>query len=164
MEFVLGAHIKPFCSKRCSDIHKDKIYNNPGNGPEMPRLNASKISDDGYVAIVKAIVSRAGRDVMNFKPGTRVRLQAEEFFRSEYFATLTGLDGEAVLRDLQKNQKKRKKGGLRMRKVLCVETGVEYESINAAAADHNVHSKTLFDALHGRGYTADGLHWKFVEG
>ena len=163
MFFKVEQPIKPFCCKECSDKWHERDYNDPKNGPVMPRLKKENITDEGYVAIVKAIIGRAGRDVSNFKPGTRCRVLAEEFFRTEYFAALTGLDGEAVLRDLQKSHKERKRGGLRMRKVLCVETGVEYESINAAAADHNVHSKTLFDALHGRGYTADGLHWKFVE-
>ena len=136
--------IKPFCCKECSDKWHERDYNAPENGPVMPRLKKEDITDEGYLALVKAIIGRAGQDVMHFKPGTQVRANAENFFRTEYFAALTGLDGEAVLRDLREAHKERKKSGLRRRKVLCVETGSVYESITTAAADYNVYSKSLY--------------------
>lgn len=171
MYFRLGVGYKPFCSKRCSDIHKEKMYNHPDNGPAMPRLKVENITDEGYIALVKAIVARASHDVTKFKPGTQVRIQAEKFFESEHFSNLTGLDGEAILRDLRKKADKkkpetrgRKPGGIGIpRSVLCVETGVMYSSIKAAAEATGCHRSCIQEVCTKRRSKTNGLHFKYVE-
>mgnify|MGYP003292675617 CR=1 FL=1 len=166
MLFKEGIKIRQFCSKQCSEAFKEKEYNHPSNGPVMPHLKAENITDEGYIALVKALVSRTSLDVTHFKPGTRARMDAEQFFESDYFTALTGLDGEPILRKLHEEYErkyKHKKNRYRMRKIRCVETGVEYESINAAAADYNVSSKSLYDALHDANITLCGWHWRYVE-
>lgn len=173
MEFKLGAYIKPFCSKRCSDIHREKMYNAPDNGPAMPPLKVESITDEGYIALVKAIVARACHDVTHFKPGTQIRIQAEKFFESDHFANLTGLDGEAILRDLRKKAEKRKPD-TRGRKpkptpigtprsVLCVDTGVMYSSIKAAAEATGCHKSCIQEVCAERRNKTRGLHFKYVE-
>ena len=156
-----------FCSKRCSDIRKEKEYNDPFNGPRMPHLKAENITDEGYLALVKAIVTNASHDVTRSKPGTRVRAEAEKFFASEYFNSLTGLNGEAVLRDLQSPQKANaRKTGIKRcipRPVVCVETNEVFPSIEAAAFAHKCHASSIQHVLAKHRNRAGGVHWKYAE-
>lgn len=55
------------------------------------------MSDEGYINLVNAIVSRARSDIMYNKPGSSERIDAEAFFRSPWFEQLTGGDGRAAL-------------------------------------------------------------------
>lgn len=171
MYFRVGVHIRQFCCKECSDKFKEKQYNSPETGPLMPHLKAENITDEGYVSLVKAIVARASHDVTHFKPGTRVRVEAENFFLSDHFNALTGLDGEAILRDLRKKAEK-KKPETRGRKpktfgspraVLCVETGVMYSSIKAAAEATGCHRSCIQEVCTKRRNKTSGLHFKYVE-
>jgi hypothetical protein len=169
MYFQAGVHIRQFCCKKCSDKFKEKQYNSPETGPVMPHLKAENITDEGYIALVKAVVSRASHDVTHFKPGTQVRIQAEKFFESEYFATLTGLDGHAVLRDLLNQGKKKKpdksvaKPKNKGRPVQCIETGVVYGSIKEAAIACNLHQKCIQSVCMKRRNMTGGFHWRYVE-
>lgn len=168
MYFQHVSQVNTFCSKACYHEHRRKQLTIVDDGPVMPPLDASKITDEGYVALVKAIVKQASRDVTNHKPGTRVRVQAEKFFESDYFAALTGLDGQAILRDLHEeyNKKKRRltedKAFVR-RRVRCVETNKEYKSIKAAAEACGISGKMLQQHLSGISKSAGGLHWRYVE-
>lgn len=169
MHFKMGTPIKQFCSLQCSNMHKEKLFAREESGPVMPPLKAEDITDEGYIALVKTIVARASHDVTHFKPGTQVRVQAEKFLESEYFSALTGLDGQAILRDLREEYNKNKhrpnedKAFVR-RRVRCVETDKEYKSIKAAAEACKISTKTLWDHLNGGSKTAAGLHWEYVEG
>ena len=49
------------------------------------------------------------------------------------------------------------------RSVLCVETGVIYESVANAAESCGIKYNSLSATLHGRNQTSDGYHWKFVD-
>jgi len=51
----------------------------------------------------------------------------------------------------------------RRRKILCVETGIVYNSYKAAGDSCNRHNKRVYDALIGVQKTAGGYHWKYVE-
>lgn len=64
----------------------------------------------GFENLVAGICRQAREDFIKYPPGSGRRISAERFFRSDYFAVLTGLDGEAILRDLAKkyNQKQRR--------------------------------------------------------
>ena len=107
MYFRPGDRWRDYCCKECSKKHHAYEYNAKENGPVMPPLDVSRISDEGYLAIVKAIVSRASDDVTRYKPNTRIHQEAATFFKSEYFHNLTGLDGQAILRDLLKKPEKK---------------------------------------------------------
>ena len=170
MYFQAGVHIRQFCCKECSDKFKEKQYNSPETGPVMPHLKAENITDEGYLALVKAIVARASHDVTHFKPGTRVREDAEKFFGSAHFSNLTGLDGEAVLRDLREKGKKAKPDAngkkiskSAVRSVLCIETGVMYASIKAAAQATNCHPACIQEVCAKRRKKTHGLRFKYVE-
>jgi hypothetical protein len=167
MYFQAGAHIRQFCCKECSDKFREKEYNSPETGPVMPHLKAENITDEGYLALVKAVVARASHDVTHFKPGTNVRIQAERFFESEYFTALTGLDGQAILRDLRKPDKKKAHAApgrkLHHRPVQCIETGVVYGSIKEAAIACNLHQKCIQSVCMKRRNMTGGFHWRYVE-
>lgn len=164
MYFQAGVHIRQFCCKECSDKFKEKQYNSPENGPVMPHLKAENITDEGYVSLVKAIVARASLDVTHFKPGTRVRVEAEEFFLSDHFANLTGLNGEAILRDLTKQSKKPDTRSRKItRQVRCIETGVVYPSIVAAGREHKCNPRSIQDVCAKRRNMVGGLHWEYVK-
>lgn len=169
MEFKLGEPVKLYCSKQCSDMSKEKQFASEDSGPPMKPLTAESITDEGFLALVEAIVARAGEDVMHFAPGTQVRVQAENFFKSEFFSALTGLDGQAVLRDLREATKKKKPETRnkkpRNRACQCIETGVVYNSIKEAAKAYNCHPSMIQDvcAKNGKRQRAGGMHWRYVE-
>lgn len=169
MEFKLGENIKLYCSKQCKDMSREKEFASADNGPPMKPLTVESLTDDGFLALVEAIVARAGEDVAHFAPGTQIRVSAEKFFESDYFSALTGLDGQAVLRDLQEAAKKKKQETHgkrpRFRAVQCIETGVVYGSIKEAAKVYNCEPSGIHDvcAKNGRRKTAAGMHWRYVE-
>ena len=59
------------------------------------------IDQDGAQTLVQEMVRAASWDVMHSPPGSRVRLDAEIFFRSDWFEKLTGLNGKQILQELQ---------------------------------------------------------------
>lgn len=61
------------------------------------------IHPKGAENLVQAIVGQASRDFYDSKPGSESRKEVERFFLSDYFATLTGLDGAVVLKRLQED-------------------------------------------------------------
>lgn len=64
----------------------------------------------GVQNLVRAIVSRAKRDFMSSPPGSVMHEETKQFFLSEYFTNLTGLQGEPIFRELQEAyDKKRQK-------------------------------------------------------
>lgn len=168
MEFKLGEPIKSFCSKECYSMDREKRFASEDSGPPMKPLTAENLTDDGFLTLVEAIVACAGKDVAHFAPGTQIRVSAEKFFESEYFSALTGLDGQAVLRDLLEAEKKKpEKRSRRHRKraCQCIETGVVYDSIKEAAKAYNCPPSMVRDvcAKNGRRNRAGGMHWRYVE-
>lgn len=166
MYFQQGNQITKFCSPLCYRLHREKLFTKEDDGPPMPPLAADRITDEGYIALVKAIVSRASDDVTHFAPGTPYRVSAEKFFESEFFGALTGLEGEPILRKLQEeyNRKhKSKNPNYPTRKVRCKETGAVYESIKAAAEVSGVHPKMIYNVCKGFKKSAGGMHWEYVK-
>lgn len=75
-----------------------------------------ELDNAGCQRLVEAIVKQARMDVLNSKPGSVVRTDAENFFRSEYFTLLTGFDGKPmvkVLQDEYEEKQAKKRGGKR---------------------------------------------------
>lgn len=68
---------------------------------EEPYELPSELDTNGCMRLVEAIVKQARADVLSAKPGSVVRRDAENFFRSEYFMGLTGFDGRPMLKVLQ---------------------------------------------------------------
>lgn len=73
---------------------------------------ARSITDKGYVNLMKGLIAQGRRDILRSLPGTTRRRQAEAFFRSHWFESMTGLDGKAVLAQFQReyDQKHPQKG------------------------------------------------------
>lgn len=165
MYFKLGESIKMFCSKECHAMDRQKRFASEDCGPPMKMLTADDITDEGYIALVKAMVSRAGQDVKKYKPGTQIRNSAEKFFESDYFTDLTGLDGDPILQKLKEEYKRRQKRTTKYPKikVQCIETGEVYASINEAAGVFGISPKGIYDVLNGHGKTSAGMHWKYAE-
>lgn len=167
MYFYKESQICDFCGKVCYGKWCQYQAEKHNAGPELPPLGKDNINEEGYTALVSAIVKQAAEDVTKLSPGTAYRVSAEQFFKSDYFAALTGLDGETVLKNLlRQNAKKepgRKKMAHRAVKVRCVETGVVYRSIKDAAADIGLAPKSLQNHLRGHNHTAAGKHFEYVE-
>lgn len=101
-----------FCSKRCYGISvQEKLTAGKGE-PDLPPLNTDNIAMEGYIALVQAIVKKARSDFLLFPAGSYDRNKVEQFFLSDYFEVLTGLNGEEILKDLRKEyeERKRRKG------------------------------------------------------
>lgn len=170
MYFRPRDQITTFCSKQCSSLHKETLWAKD-DGPKMPPLDVSRISDEGYIALVKAIVGRASDDVTKYKPDTQIHKDARKFFESEYFHSLTGLDGRAILRDLLKNCGKKKselrdekpKQNTHKRRVRCLENGAVYGSIKEAAKVFGCFASSVQDVCCGRRRSTHGLHFEYVK-
>lgn len=165
MHFKQGEHIKKFCSKQCLDMFLQKKFAKEDCGPKLPPLDVDRITDEGFTNLVAAIVQRASDDVTSFAPGTQLRVDAEKFFKSGFFAALTGLEGEPILRELEEeyNRKRNKKRGYSTRKVRCVETGVVFDSIKEAAEVYNLSQKMIYYTCRGESKTAADMHFEYVE-
>ena len=106
-----------------------------------------------------------------YKPNTQIHKDAKKFFESEYFHSLTGLDGQAVLRDLMKKLGK-KKSELRdekpvptkhKRRVLCLENGAVYDSIREAAKVFGCFASSVQRVCEGSQQSTNGLHFEYVK-
>lgn len=94
-----------FCGKTCFGEYCQDLV----GVEKMPALTKDDITDDGYIALVKAIVAQASNDVVTLSPETGFRIDAERFFQSSYFEMLTGLDGKAILEKLRAEYKERRR-------------------------------------------------------
>lgn len=165
MEFAHDEWIRKFCSRECFNLDRERDYASKDSGPPMKQLTAEDMTDDGFIALVEAIVARASTDVTSLSPGTAVREDAERFFESDFFAALTGLDGETILNNLRAEYERncKKKRGYATRSVRCVETGVVFPSIKEAAAVYGVTQKHIYTVCIGEKLTAGGVHWEYAE-
>lgn len=97
-----------FCSKKCYGqyLHNRKEV-------EYEPTGRRYVHPQGFDNLVSAICAQARHDYMKHSPGHWLRMDAERFFRSDCFAVLTELDGNAILRDLDKiyRAKRRKSNG-----------------------------------------------------
>jgi predicted nucleic acid-binding Zn-ribbon protein len=53
--------------------------------------------------------------------------------------------------------------GTKSRKVVCIETGEVYRSIRQAEINTGISHSTISNCCNGKGKTAGGYHWKFIE-
>ena len=106
-------HVKMFCSKKCygAFLHTTRSEMDAlQTVPDMPKLE--NIHEDGYALLVGAIVSQARRDYLKSPSTSHNYIDAENFFLSDWFDKLTGLDGGEMLEKLQamrKANRRRKK-------------------------------------------------------
>ena len=110
MKFRQRIDVRKFCSRQCSRANKiRKMTAEDDANVIMPPLE--HLTDDGFMALVEAIVAQAKTDVMNNEPGNPIREDAEAFFMSENFYELTNLDGFDLLCRIQDeyDEKQRKK-------------------------------------------------------
>ena len=102
--------VRKFCSRQCFREQREEDYTKEDESAVvLPPLES--ICDQGFVALVEAIVGQAKDDVLHSAPGTMVREDAEAFFMSEVFYEMTNLDGFDILCKLQDkyDEKQRKK-------------------------------------------------------
>jgi len=86
-----------FCSKKCYGqyLHNKKEVEYTPSGRRY-------VHPQGFDNLVSAICAQARHDYLKHPPGHYMRMDAEMFFKSDYFAVLTQLDGHAILRDLMR--------------------------------------------------------------
>ena len=70
----------------------------------MTEARQRYIDSDGAYDLIMAIVQQAKFDLRKTQPFTQERREVERFFRSSYFASLTGLNGRAILKKLTRRQ------------------------------------------------------------
>lgn len=64
--------------------------------------------------------------------------------------------------DIERRRREGKPYYSQCKKVICVETGTEYESIKLAASDVGVSCSSLSQCLSGKSSTSAGFHWKYA--
>lgn len=67
-----------------------------------------ELDTQGCLALVEAMVKVASQDFLTAPAGSKVSEDAVRFFKSKYFTTLTGADGKAVLKRLEKQRDAKK--------------------------------------------------------
>ena len=110
MQFNNRSDVRKFCSRQCFRAHREKTYT-VEDDVEVVLPPLENITDEGFLALVEAIVGQARNDVMQNAPGTFLREEAEDFFLSQSFYEMTNLDGFNILCRLQDkyDEKQRKK-------------------------------------------------------
>ena len=74
-------------------------------------MSNKTINDQGVAYLVEAIVDRTVKDFMVTTPGSDSRKLIEKEILSEHFEALTGISGNALLKQLQEQyEQKRRKG------------------------------------------------------
>jgi hypothetical protein len=63
----------------------------------------------------------------------------------------------------EEHKEKLKEASKNRRKVMCIETGIIYSSINEAARNTNVNSGTICKCCKGIKKSGGGYHWKYVK-
>lgn len=71
------------------------------------------MTDSGYEALAQAIIVQASRDYADalkklkrnprHKSSLETKAEVEDFFRSEWYESLTTVDGEMIIRKLKEN-------------------------------------------------------------
>lgn len=86
-------------------------------------------------------------------------------YNNWYIQNRTTDYNDVILRKDRRNQEKRKsrRHSSFKRHVLCVETGITYDSISCAARACGVEQSNVSRALTGRQKTSGGFHWKYVD-
>lgn len=120
------------------------------------------INAQGAFNLAEAIVDNAKRDFVNLKEGSRWHEDAKQFFLSDHFEALTGLNGEAILRELQAEYERKQKSKKGIRAVICIETQQRYASVKSAAQQHKSFIANI-DRACRKGWMAAGFHWKYAD-
>lgn len=101
-------------TKSCGCLAKEvnPVFAKKIKQPKEPQEKI-EICDQGAANLIKAIIKQASNDVLHLPPSSHTREEAIQFFKSDYFKNLTGLEGEPILKHLleeyeRKHQKKHK--------------------------------------------------------
>lgn len=90
-----------------------------GDIPGYRRITLSELSNEGCINLVEAIVSKAATDwkkgMLLYGPKCSSVRDVERFFLSDYFHTLTGLDGKYIIEELRKETPEELKQDIYMR-------------------------------------------------
>ena len=84
-------------------------------------MREDEINNPGYEGLIEAIAKLAAKDIRYYRPNRRCteeqrRIEeknfrsAKAFFNSQWFATLTGVDGKPILEKLLKEMDDRRRG------------------------------------------------------
>ena len=87
-------------------------------------------------------------------------------YNNWYIPSRTTNYNDVLLRQERKNGGKRQshRHSSAPRRVVCVETGITYDSISCAARSSGVEQSNVSRALIGRQKTSGGFHWRYADG
>lgn len=98
------SQVRTYCSYACSNTGRQRH-----GDTTCSTISSKRVHPRGFDNLVAGMCRQAREDYMKYPPGSYFRVSAEQFFRSDYFAALTELDGEAILHDLAKLYNRREK-------------------------------------------------------
>lgn len=108
-------------------------------------------------------------DTQNKEKGYNITDGGEFFHHTEESKKLMSANrkGKGLKKFSEEHKRKIREhhaGGNEKKKVICVETGVIYESINAASRDIGINKKVISNCCRGVAHfkTAGGYHWQFA--
>ena len=124
-----------------------------GYNIECGGLTSFHVSEDSRRKIA---LSRIGKKMP--PRGEEHRKKLSESLRGRTFS-------DEHCRHISKSKKGKKMGkdNPRARKVMCIETGIVYETIKAAGASSGCDAKNITSCCAGRLNSAGGYHWRYVE-
>lgn len=148
----------------------------------MKEKEWEKLNDDGCHALVTAIVKQAKSDYLfglklmeknkDGKAGREAVKDLRKFFRSNWFALLTNLDGEEAIKAIEREFKEKRKKKLptenrheRPVKGVNIQTGevVRFPSVSSASRELHISISALRSALAGRATQSNGYYWSYEE-
>lgn len=102
---------RKFCSKKCYGA-----YLKGRKAKEIAVTRPSRfICEKGLTNLIAGICNRAAVDFLASAPGTWMHEDAARFFRSDYFAGLTDMDGDEVIAKLNEKRRRRQRVGYKHR-------------------------------------------------
>lgn len=148
---------------------------------------SDQLYDNGCEALVQAVVKQAKDDYYfalklldrNSKSasGKDAVKELRKFFLSEWFTTLTNLDGKVVLAELDRQYKKKRKRTkqktqtskrpvtARAIKGVHIKTGKEivFDSVASASMELHISTSALRSALSGESRYSGNHYWSYIE-
>ena len=127
--------------------------------------NTNKMSDDRWENLRAAIVLQAVKDYRKARKEKNYsrKRSIKKFLLSDWGQALSYGKGQYIIDRLEKEPIKKKRNAARH--VICVETGVEYNSIGAAAKEYGETGHRVYDSCtSGRALKSAGVHFKYKDG